>query len=105
MPPSRHGCARRSSDEVAELGHVGLATVLVGDDPASGGVHPPQAQGRARRQASRRSTTGCPRTTTEDELVELVQQLHEDDVVDGILVQTPLPDQIDEARVMLAIDR
>ncbi len=89
--------------EVAELGHVGLATVLVGDDPAS------EVYIRLKHRAADEAGIEAidhrlPATTTEDELVELVQHLHKDDFVDGILVQTPLPDQIDEARVMLAID-
>src|SRR5881397_4016016 len=89
--------------EVAERGHVGLATVLVGDDPAS------EVYIRLKHKAADEAGIEAidhrlPATTTEDELVELVQHLREDDFVDGILVQTPLPDQIDEARVMRAID-
>ena len=89
--------------EVAELGHVGLATVLVGEDPAS------EVYVRLKHKAADEAGIEAidhrlPATTTEDELVELVRHLGEDDFVDGILVQTPLPDQIDEARVMLAID-
>ena len=89
--------------EVAELGHVGLATVLVGEDPAS------EVYIRLKHKAAHEAGIEAidhrlPGTTTEDDLVELVQHLREDDFVDGILVQTPLPDQIDEARVMLAID-
>jgi methylenetetrahydrofolate dehydrogenase (NADP+)/methenyltetrahydrofolate cyclohydrolase len=89
--------------EVAELGHVGLATVLVGDDPAS--------EIYIRRKHTASDEVGIeaidrrlPATTPEDELVELVEDLNEDDAVDGILVQTPLPEQIEEARVMRAID-
>jgi methylenetetrahydrofolate dehydrogenase (NADP+)/methenyltetrahydrofolate cyclohydrolase len=89
--------------EVAELGHVGLATVLVGDDPAS------EVYIRLKHKAAGEAGIEAidhrlPATTTEDDLVELVRHLGEDDFVDGILVQTPLPDHIDEARVMLAID-
>jgi methylenetetrahydrofolate dehydrogenase (NADP+)/methenyltetrahydrofolate cyclohydrolase len=89
--------------EVAELGHVGLATVLVGDDPAS------EVYIRLKHKAADEAGIEAidhrlPATTTEDDLVELVRHLGEDDFVDGILVQTPLPDHIDEARVMLAID-
>jgi methylenetetrahydrofolate dehydrogenase (NADP+)/methenyltetrahydrofolate cyclohydrolase len=89
--------------EVAELGHVGLATVLVGDDPASEIYirHKHKASDEVGIEAIDRR---LPARTPEDELVELVEELNEDDAVDGILVQTPLPDQIDEARVMRAID-
>jgi len=89
--------------EVAELGHVGLATVLVGDDPAS------DVYIRLKHKASDAAGIAAvdyrlPADTTEDELVELVAKLNGDDSVDGILVQTPLPEQIDEARIMRAID-
>jgi methylenetetrahydrofolate dehydrogenase (NADP+)/methenyltetrahydrofolate cyclohydrolase len=42
--------------------------------------------------------------TTEDELLEQVQQLNGDDAIDGLLVQLPLPGHIDEARIIRAID-
>jgi methylenetetrahydrofolate dehydrogenase (NADP+)/methenyltetrahydrofolate cyclohydrolase len=89
--------------EVAELGHVGLATVLVGDDPAS------EVYIRLKHKAADQAGIEAidhrlPATTSEDELVDLVEELNDDDSVDGILVQTPLPDQIEEARVMRAID-
>jgi methylenetetrahydrofolate dehydrogenase (NADP+) / methenyltetrahydrofolate cyclohydrolase len=89
--------------EVAELGHVGLATVLVGDDPAS------DVYIRLKHKASEAAGIEAvdhrlPAETTEDELVELVEELNDDDSVDGILVQTPLPDHIDEERVMRTID-
>jgi methylenetetrahydrofolate dehydrogenase (NADP+) / methenyltetrahydrofolate cyclohydrolase len=90
-------------EEVAELGHVGLATVLVGDDPAS------EVYIRLKHKAADEAGIEAidhrlATTTTEDELVELVKHLNADDFVDGILVQTPLPAEIDEARVMRAID-
>lgn len=88
--------------EVAELGRVGLATVLVGDDPASEVYI--RLKHKAADEAGIEAIDHRLPTTTEDELVELVRHLGEDDFVDGILVQTPLPEQIDEARVMLAID-
>jgi methylenetetrahydrofolate dehydrogenase (NADP+) / methenyltetrahydrofolate cyclohydrolase len=89
--------------EVAELGHVGLATVLVGEDPAS------EVYIRLKHKAADQAGIEAidhrlPGTTAEDELVSLVEELNEDDAIDGILVQTPMPDQIEEARVMRAID-
>src|SRR5207237_2133565 len=89
--------------EVGELGHVGLATVLVGDDPAS------EVYIRLKHKAADAAGIEAldhrlPATTTEDELVELVEQLNDDAAIDGILVQTPLPVQIDEARGMRALD-
>jgi methylenetetrahydrofolate dehydrogenase (NADP+) / methenyltetrahydrofolate cyclohydrolase len=90
-------------DEVGELGHVGLATVLVGDDPAS------EIYIRQKHKASQEVGIDAvdkrlPATTAEEELLELIDELNEDDDVDGILVQTPLPSQIDEARVTRSID-
>jgi methylenetetrahydrofolate dehydrogenase (NADP+)/methenyltetrahydrofolate cyclohydrolase len=89
--------------EVAELGHVGLATVLVGDDPASD-VYIRLKHKAADQAGIEAIDHRLPATTAEDELVGLVDELNEDDAIDGILVQTPLPDQIEEARVMRAID-
>ena len=89
--------------DVAELGHVGLATVLVGDDPASE-IYIRLKHKAAQEVGIEPIDHRLPSTTAEDELVELVEELNENDEVDGILVQTPLPEQIDEARVMRAID-
>jgi methylenetetrahydrofolate dehydrogenase (NADP+) / methenyltetrahydrofolate cyclohydrolase len=81
----------------------GLATVLVGDDPASkiyvGGKH------RASEEVGIRSIAHeLPADTPEHELVELVEELNADDAVTGFIVQLPLPDHIDPARVVGAID-
>jgi methylenetetrahydrofolate dehydrogenase (NADP+)/methenyltetrahydrofolate cyclohydrolase len=89
--------------QVAELGQVGLATVLVGDDPASD-VYIRLKHKAADQAGIEAIDHRLPATTAEDELVGLVDELNEDDAIDGILVQTPLPDQIEEARVMRAID-
>ena len=89
--------------DIAELGRVGLATVLVGDDPASE-IYIRLKHKAAEEVGIEPIDHRLPSTTAEDELVELVEELNENDEVDGILVQTPLPEQIDEARVMRAID-
>jgi methylenetetrahydrofolate dehydrogenase (NADP+)/methenyltetrahydrofolate cyclohydrolase len=90
-------------EEVAALGDLGLATVLVGDDPAS------QIYIRLKHKAAdevgiRAIDRRLPADTSEKEVLELVAELNEDDGVDGILVQTPLPEQIEEATVMRTID-
>lgn len=82
---------------------AGLAVVLVGDDPAS------EIYVRSKREktveAGMESFSHLlPSTTSEAELLALVAQLNADDRVDGILVQLPLPDQIDEKAVIDAID-
>ena len=90
-------------DDIAELGRVGLATMLVGDDPASE-IYIRLKHKAAEEVGIEAIDHRLPSSMTEDELVELVEELNENDEVDGILVQTPLPEQIDEARVMRAID-
>ena len=89
--------------DIAELGRVGLVTVLVGDDAASE-IYIRLKHKAAEEVGIEPIDHRLPSTTPEDELVELVEELNENDEVDGILVQTPLPEQIDEARVMRAID-
>ena len=81
----------------------GLATVLVGEDPASA-VYV-RSKGKATAEAGMASFAHkLPDTTSEAELLELVDRLNRDDAVDGILVQLPLPPQIDSARVIAALD-
>jgi methylenetetrahydrofolate dehydrogenase (NADP+)/methenyltetrahydrofolate cyclohydrolase len=81
----------------------GLATVLVGEDPASA-VYV-RSKGKATSEAGMASFSHkLPDTTSETELLHLVDQLNRDDNVDGILVQLPLPPQIDAFRVIAAID-
>lgn len=81
----------------------GLATVLVGEDPASA-VYV-RSKGNATAEAGMiGSAHALPETTSEAELLALVAQLNADDCIDGILVQLPLPGQIDSARIIAAID-
>jgi methylenetetrahydrofolate dehydrogenase (NADP+)/methenyltetrahydrofolate cyclohydrolase len=93
----------RVGEEVAAFGGVGLATVLVGEDPAS------QIYIRLKHEAAEAAgmtanDVRLPPTTSEAELLEIVAGLNADDSVDGLLVQLPLPDGIDENRVLAAID-
>ena len=89
--------------DVAEFGDVRLATVLVGEDPASQ-VYIRLKHKHADEVGIQALDKRLPQNTPEEELLELVRELNSDDSVDGILVQTPLPPQIDEARVMRALD-
>ena len=89
--------------EVAELGHVGLATVLVGDDPAS------DVYIRAKHKASLEAGIDArdlrlPEDVSQEALLAQVAELNGDDGVDGILVQLPLPAGLDEASVIRAVD-
>lgn len=87
---------------VAELGHVGLATVLVGDDPASH-IYIDLKQKAAQQAGMEARDLKLPTHLSEDELLATIAELNADDAVDGLLVQLPLPDHIDENRVIEAI--
>jgi methylenetetrahydrofolate dehydrogenase (NADP+)/methenyltetrahydrofolate cyclohydrolase len=81
----------------------GLAVVLVGDDPASP-VYV-RNKGKATREAGMESLEHrLPGSASQEELIALVETLNADPTVDGILVQLPLPGQIDERVVVAAID-
>ena len=87
---------------VAELGHVGLATILVGDDPASH-IYIDLKQKAATQAGMEARDLKLPAETSEDELLATIAEVNADDDVDGLLVQLPLPDHIDENRVIEAI--
>ncbi len=81
----------------------GLAVVLVGDDPAS------RAYVRRKDKVSRELGLHSvrhelPASTTQEELLRIVAQLNDDPKIDGILVQSPPPPQIDEPAIVRAID-
>jgi methylenetetrahydrofolate dehydrogenase (NADP+)/methenyltetrahydrofolate cyclohydrolase len=81
----------------------GLTVVLVGEDPASS-VYV-RSKGRATEAAGMKSDTiVLPADTSEDDLLNLVRKLNADATVDGILVQLPLPRQINENAVIATID-
>ena len=81
----------------------GLAVVLVGEDPASSVYI--RSKGKATTDAGMASFEHrLPATTSQDELLALVDRLNADLAVDGILVQLPLPPQIDADRVITRID-
>src|SRR5207302_4284985 len=83
--------------EVAELGHVGLTTVLVGDDPASD-VYIRGKQKAAQSVGIDANDVRLPADTPEDELLSLLADLNADESVDGLLVQLPLPSHLDETK-------
>ncbi len=81
---------------------AGLAVVLVGEDPAS------QVYVRSKHKATVAAGMESfehrlPADTTDSDLLALIQQLNKDDAVDGILVQLPLPDHLDEQTVIASI--
>ena len=81
---------------------AGLAVVLVGEDPAS------QVYVRSKHKATVAAGMESfehrlPADTSEADLLALVEQLNGDDAVDGILVQLPLPDHLDDQAVIASI--
>jgi 5,10-methylene-tetrahydrofolate dehydrogenase/Methenyl tetrahydrofolate cyclohydrolase len=91
------------AQEVAELGSLGLATILVGDDPASE-IYIGHKHRAALEVGIRADDIRLPADISEDDLVHRVGVLNRDEEVDGVLVQLPLPRHLDEGRVIRAID-
>jgi methylenetetrahydrofolate dehydrogenase (NADP+) / methenyltetrahydrofolate cyclohydrolase len=81
----------------------GLATVLVGEDPASE-IYVGNKRKQAAEAGMRSVDEELPDVTPENELLDLIDELNADDSVDGILVQLPLPEQIDQDQVIARID-
>ncbi len=79
-----------------------LAAVLVGDDPASA-VYVRNKQKACDKAGIRSTLHRLPASTTEQELLRLIDQLNRDDQVHGILVQLPLPEQINTKGVLDAV--
>lgn len=79
-----------------------LAVILVGEDPASQSYV--KSKGKDAEMVGFKSTTILlPESTSEDELLAEIERLNNDTEVDGILVQLPVPEHIDEDRVIEAI--
>jgi methylenetetrahydrofolate dehydrogenase (NADP+)/methenyltetrahydrofolate cyclohydrolase len=91
------------AQDVQELGGIGLATVQVGDDPAST-IYIRRKHEAAGEAVISSTDLKLPGDVSQDELVAAVEALSADEEVDGILVQLPLPDHLDEAQAVLAID-
>ena len=92
------------AQEVAAFSRpIGLATVLVGDDPASD-VYIRMKHKATVEVGIEARDLRLPETTSEEELLELVRELNADDAIDGTLVQLPLPGQIDEGRVIRTVE-
>jgi methylenetetrahydrofolate dehydrogenase (NADP+)/methenyltetrahydrofolate cyclohydrolase len=100
---------RRRVSETAAALHAehgvtpGLATIVVGDDPASHVYVSSKARACA---ASGLASfeNHLPASAPQSEVLALLERLHADDRIDGILVQLPLPEQIDPGLVVAAID-
>lgn len=93
------------SEAVKEFGRPPhLVVILVGEDPASQSYV--KGKGKDAEEVGFKSTTIVKDADiSEKELLDIIQKLNEDDEVDGILVQLPLPSHIDEDKVIEAIDK
>ena len=99
---------REVGEEVARLRseynvQPGLVVIRVGDDPASA-VYVRNKVRTSEALGLYSEHHALAATTTTNELLKLVQTLNQRDDVDGILVQLPLPREVDEARVLEAVD-
>jgi methylenetetrahydrofolate dehydrogenase (NADP+) / methenyltetrahydrofolate cyclohydrolase len=81
----------------------GLATVLVGDDPASA-IYVRRKHEAAEEAGIRNFDHKPDGSISQDELLELVRELNETEEIDGVLVQLPLPDHLDQAPIIAALD-
>jgi methylenetetrahydrofolate dehydrogenase (NADP+) / methenyltetrahydrofolate cyclohydrolase len=96
--------AKRVSERTAQgLDQPGLAVVLVGSDAASS-VYVRNKRKACQQVGFRSFDYDLPSTTTESELFGLIDRLNADPTVHGILVQSPLPDHIDEDALVDRID-
>lgn len=95
------------AQEVKELANrditPGLATVLVGDDPASK-VYVSNKRKMCAEVGIKAWDHDLPASTPESDLIDLVKQLNADEEVHGILVQVPLPEHIDERVILDIVD-
>ncbi len=89
--------------DAAELGDICLATVLVGDDPASH-IYIERKHEAARAVGIETRDMRLPADTAEEDVLALVEELNADEDVDGILVQLPLPAHVDEVKVTHAVE-
>jgi methylenetetrahydrofolate dehydrogenase (NADP+)/methenyltetrahydrofolate cyclohydrolase len=100
----RADVAARAAQFAASQGRPpGLAAVLVGDDPASR-IYVRNKERAAREVGFHSETHHLAASVTEAEVLDLVRALNSDERVDGILVQLPVPPQVNAERVIEAID-
>ncbi|MEA2392461.1 MAG: methylenetetrahydrofolate dehydrogenase / methenyltetrahydrofolate cyclohydrolase [Solirubrobacteraceae bacterium] len=96
---------RREVEELIASGgpQPGLATILVGEDPASQ-IYVRNKHEKSREAGMTSFNHVLPADTPQDELAELIEQLNEDSSVHGILLQLPAPPQIDDDAMTALID-
>ncbi|MBR6633325.1 MAG: bifunctional methylenetetrahydrofolate dehydrogenase/methenyltetrahydrofolate cyclohydrolase FolD [Clostridia bacterium] len=82
--------------------HPGLAVIIVGDDPASH-VYVRNKKKGCEEVGFLSREYALPESTTEEELLSLVEELNGDSEIDGILVQLPLPKHLDDKKIIESI--
>lgn len=98
----RSGVAKKVSELKAKGINPCLAVILVGENPASVSYVTGKRKALAEAGMEDRSVN-LPESTTEAELLKIIDELNKDKTVHGILVQLPLPKHINEEKVILAI--
>jgi len=95
---------RREVERLADLGtRPGLAVVLVGDDPASA-VYVRNKTGACEELGMHHETKSLPASASTEDVVALVEELNRRPEIHGVLVQLPLPPQVDATRVLDLVD-
>jgi methylenetetrahydrofolate dehydrogenase (NADP+)/methenyltetrahydrofolate cyclohydrolase len=102
-PPLAARIRAEVAEEVEALGPLGLATVQVGEDPAST-IYLRRKHEAAEEVGIHSQDRKLPDDISEDDLLGVVSELNDDDSIDGVLVQLPLPEHLDEARVIRAVE-
>jgi methylenetetrahydrofolate dehydrogenase (NADP+) / methenyltetrahydrofolate cyclohydrolase len=92
----------RVAEEARTLGALQLATILVGDDPASE-LYIRHKHAAAEEVGIEPVDIRLPADTTQGDVLERIRRLNDADEIDGVLVQTPLPDHLDEAELQAAV--
>jgi methylenetetrahydrofolate dehydrogenase (NADP+)/methenyltetrahydrofolate cyclohydrolase len=95
--------ARVAARVEAGLRAPGLAVILVGSDPASQ-VYVGSKRAACEEVGFVSKSFDLPATSTESELLDMVESLNQDPTIDGILVQLPLPAGIDSTKILEKID-
>jgi methylenetetrahydrofolate dehydrogenase (NADP+)/methenyltetrahydrofolate cyclohydrolase len=100
----RQKSAARAADFICRFGRApGLAVVKVGEDPASA-VYVRNKRKACEECGIASFAHDLPATTTREELLSLINALNNDELVDGILLQLPLPKGLDSTEIMDTID-
>ena len=95
--------AKQVAELVAQGVQPGIAVIIVGEDPASQ-IYVRNKNRKATKLGMHSIVRQLPATTTQEELLAIIAEYNADDQIHGILVQSPLPKQINEPLITMAID-